>query len=228
MGFLSKVWHVVKGIARVVGRLVATAWGLLVGLFDLLLGFLLWPQKKLRYHVFILSDQNGPVVNPGDLTASIDFFTKTFKDRFNVKVVAYGKPAIEIIKDPAPVAALDTSCGGGAFSSEFGAAGEFFGQHIAGWNAIPISLGFPITIFIVRSMDGGYDGCSLGPLTDYVVLIPSAVAKVNVLAHEVGHSCSLWHSGSKSNLMWKDTSRGDGAKWFQKNLVRSSRHVQYA
>lgn len=228
MGFLSKVWHVVKGIARVIARIVATAWGLLTGLFDLLFGFLLWPQKKLRYHVFILSDQKGPVIDPGDLSPSIDFFTKTFKERFNVKVVAYGKPGIEIIKDPAPAAALDTSCGGGAFSNELGQAGEFFAQHIAGWNAIPISLGFPVTIFVVRSMEGGKDGCSLGPLTDYVVMTPSAVSKLNVLAHEVGHSCSLWHSGSNSNLMWKDASRGNGAKWFQKNLVRSSRHVQYA
>jgi hypothetical protein len=224
---LKKVWQVVKAIVRVIVRIVVTVWGWLVGLFDLLFGFLGWPQKKLRYHVFILSDQKGPLINPGDLAASIDFFTKTFKERFNVKVMAYGKPEIEIIKNPAPAAALDVSCGGGAFSNEFGEAGEFFAEHIAGWNAIPISLTFPITIFIVRSMVGA-DGCSLGPLTDYLVMTPSAVSELNVMAHEVGHSCNLWHSGSKSNLMWKDPSRGNDVKWFQKNLVRSSRHVQYA
>ena len=227
MGFLKKVWHSIKAAVRLVVRIVVTVWGLLVGLPDLLLGFLTWPRKKLRYHVFILSDEKGPLVNPADLAPSIDFFTKTFQDQFNVRVVAYGKPGIEIIKEPAPASALDVSCGGGAFSNEFGEAGEFFAHHIAGWNAIPISLTFPVTIFIVRSIVAK-NGCSLGPLTDYVTLTPSAVLAVNVMAHEVGHSCSLWHSLTHSNLMWRDISRGNTVKWFQKNLVRSSRHVQYA
>jgi hypothetical protein len=224
---LKKVWHFVKAVVRLVIRVVVFVWGLIVGLPDLLLGFLTWPEKKLRYQVFILSDEKGPLIDPADLAASIDFFTKTYKDRFNVKVVAYGKPGIQVIKEPAPAAALDVSCGAGAFSNEFGEAGDFFAQHIAGWNAIPISLGFPVSIFIVRSMSGA-DGCSLGPLTDYVAMTPSAVAELNVMAHEVGHACNLWHSGSHSNLMWKDPSRGNDAKWFQKNLLRSSRHVQYA
>ena len=91
MGFLSSVWHAIKGAVRVIGRVIATAWGLLVGIFDLLLGFLTWPPKKLRYQVFILSDEKGPLIGPADLQPSIDFFTKTYKDRFNVKVIPYGK-----------------------------------------------------------------------------------------------------------------------------------------
>jgi hypothetical protein len=118
---LKKVWHFVKAV-RLVVPLVVTLWGLIVGLPDLLFGFFNWPQKKLRYHVFILSDDKGPLIDPADLAPSIDFFTNTFKDRFNVKVVAYGEPGIEIIKDPAPAAALDVSCGFGAFSNEFGEA----------------------------------------------------------------------------------------------------------
>jgi hypothetical protein len=225
---LKKVWHFVKAVVRVIVRIVVTLWGLIVGLPDLLLGFLTWPEKKLRYHIFILSDDKGPLIDPAKLAPSIDFFTKTYKDKFNVKVVAYGEPAIETIKEPAPSAALDVSCGLGAISNEFGEAGEFFSQWIAGWNAIPISLTFPVTIFIVRSMAGGADGCSIGPLADYVVMTPSAVDKLNVMAHEVAHSCNLWHSNSHSNLMWHDATRGNDVKWFQKNLLRSSRHVQYA
>jgi hypothetical protein len=223
---VQKVWHFVKAVVRLVIRIVATVWGLIVGLPDLLLGFLAWPEKKLRYQVFILSDEEGPVIDPADLQPSIDFFTKTFKDRFNVKVVAYGKPGVQIIEGRAPAAALDVSCGGGAFSNEFGEAGEFFAQHLAGWNAIPINLGFPVSIFIVRSMSDA-DGCSIGPLTDYVTMTPSAVRELNVMAHETGHSCNLWHSGAHSNLMWPDPTRGNDAKWFQKNLLRASRHVQY-
>lgn len=56
---------------------------------------------------------------------------------------------------------------------------------------------------------------------------PPGLADRTALAHEVGHTCSLWHSGTQSNLMFHTAPAGDGAKWFQKNLLRSSRHVQY-
>ena len=227
MGILSSVWHAITGAVRVIGRLIATGWGLFVGIFDLFLGFLTWPPKNLRYQVFVLSDAKGPLIDPAAVQPSIDFLTKTYKDRFNVKVIPCGKPAVQIIDGPAPSAALDVSCGGGALSGEFGEAGDFFAQHLAGWNALPISVGFPVSIFIVRGMTGTSDACSIGPLTDYVTMTPSAVRELNVMAHETGHSCSLWHSGSNSNLMWPDPSRGNDAKWFQKNLLRSSRHVQY-
>ena len=91
MAFLSDLWNVVKGVGRVIGRVIATVWGLLVGIFDFLLGFLTWPPKKLRYQVFILSDDKGPLIDPTALQPSIDFFTKTYKDRFNIKVIPYGK-----------------------------------------------------------------------------------------------------------------------------------------
>ena len=227
MGFLSDVWHAVEGVGRVIGRLFAGLWGLLVGLFDLLLGFLCWPPKKLRYQIFILSEDNKPLVEPADLQPSIDFFTKTYKDRFNVKVMPYGNPGIQVLEGSAPSEALNVSCGGGAFTNELGEAGNFFSQWIAGWNIIPISLDFPVSIFIVKTMAGDADGCSLGPLSDYATMTPQAVGEVNVMAHETGHLCSLWHSGSHSNLMWKDPTRGNDAKWFQKNLLRSSRHVTY-
>jgi hypothetical protein len=223
---VKKVWRVIKAVARIVVRLLITFFNAFIAFYDLLFGFLAWPPKKLRYQVFILSDAKGPLIDPADLQPSIDFFTKTFKDRFNVKVIPYGKPSVQIIKEPAPIDALDVSCGGGAFSNEFGVAGEYFAQHLAGWNAIPITLAFPVTIFIVRSMTGA-DGCSIGPLTDYATMTPSAVHELNVMAHETGHSCNLWHSGSHANLMWPDPTRGNEVKWFQKNLVRISRHVQY-
>jgi hypothetical protein len=226
-GTFKKAWRAVKAAVRVVVRVVITIVNALtVGLFDLLLGFLAWPPKKLRLHVFILSDEKGPLVNPGDLTPSIDFARTTLKDRFNVKLVAYGKQMVETITAPAPRQALEVQCDSGSLREEFEDAGEFFADHIAGWNAIPISLTFPITAFVVRDVKSKL-GCSLGPLTEYLVIDPEGVKSVNTLVHEIGHACSLWHSGSKSNLMWPNDDRGNGAKWFQKNLLRSSRHVQY-
>lgn len=135
---------------------------------------------------------------------------------------------IEFIKEPAPPAALDVGCNLGALEDEFGEAGEFFANHLAGWNVVPILLSFPITVFIVSNVDGK-QGCSLGPLTDYITVDLDGANPANptLMAHEIGHACNLWHSGSKSNLMYKEHDRGDGVKWFQKNLFRSSRHVTY-
>lgn len=213
-------------MVRVVVRVVTTIIGAVLGIFDLLLGFIAWPPKKLRLQIFILSDQSGPLVDPGDLKPAIDFAKKTLKDRFNVKLVSYGENMIQIIEEPAPRAALEVSCDSGALKEEFGEAGEYFANHLTGWNAIPISLTFPITAFVVRDVKGKI-GCSLGPLSDYITLDKEGAKSESTLAHEIGHCCSLWHSGSKSNLMWPDADRGNQVKWFQKNLLRSSRHVLY-
>jgi len=223
----KKVWRAVKAAVRVIVRVVVMLVNRLTfGLYDFLLGFLAWPPKKLRLQIFILSDVNGPLVDTADLTAAIDFARQTLKDRFNVKLSSYGKNMVEVITEPAPTAALEVECDSGALKNEFGEAGEYFAGHLAGWNAIPISLTFPITAFVVRDIKGKL-GCSLGPLSDYITIDIKGANSQSTLVHEIGHACDLWHSGSKSNLMWPDDNRGNSVKWFQKNLLRSSRHVQY-
>lgn len=62
---------------------------------------------------------------------------------------------------------------------------------------------------------------------DYVVIDHEGLIDNVALAHEIGHTCSLWHSGSSDNLMYKASPAGEKVKWFQKNLLRSSRHVQW-
>jgi hypothetical protein len=223
---LKKVVRFVKAVVRAIVRVIVTVVGLVLGIFDLLLGFIAFPPKKMRIHIFILSTEKGPLVNAADLTPAIDFARKTFKDKFNVKLRTFGENMIELIKEPAPSAALTVHCDASAIGEEFGEAGEFFAKHLAGWNAIPISLTFPITVFIVSDVVDK-QGCSLGPLTDYITVDPDGVANPTLIAHEIGHACNLWHSGTKSNLMFADFDRGDGVKWFQKNLLRSSRHVTY-
>jgi hypothetical protein len=240
MGFFSSLknklkkafkWavRVVKAAVRLGMRLVVTAIGIGLGVFDLFLGFIGWPRKKLRLHIFILADPNGPIVDPADpdLTTAVDFARNTLKARFNVEMVPYSRNLIEVIKEPAPSAALTVDCGLiAALREDFTEAGEFFAKHLAGWNGIPISTIFPITVFIVSNVVDK-QGCSLGPLTDYIIVDPDGVANPTLMIHEIGHACNLWHSWTKSNLMFADFDRGDGVKWFQKNLLRSSRHITY-
>ena len=105
---------------------------------------------------------------------------------------------------------------------------------------------------------GLFAGCALGPLTDYVTLAatftptpPAADANNddvsdviallpgaptftpppspnNLLAHELGHKCNLWHIfGNPANLMSPASSTSDGLDDWQIMLVRGSRHVSF-
>lgn len=223
----KKVWRAVKAVVRVVVRVVAEVINRVIGIFDLLLGFLNWPRKKLRCHIAILRDETGtPLVASTDLDLAVQYAKRVFSDRFNVDFRAYGEPMVQILDGAAPTAALDVHCDGGAFKEEFGEAGEYFAKHLAGWNVIPVSIRFPITVFVVRNVDGK-QGCSLGPLTDYVTVDLDGVKTDSLMAHEIGHSCGLWHLSDSGNLMYAGSARGDKVRWWQKNLFRSSRHVSY-
>ena len=223
----KKVWKKVKAVARTVVKIVTTIVGRVLGIVDLLFGFAAWPPKKLRLHIVILTNSDGnTVINKTDLEKPISFAKKILKDKFNVKLKPFKKEYVEIISEPAPPFALEVHCDSEAFKEEYKGAGEYFADHTAGWYGVPISLKFPITAFIVADVVDK-QGCSLGPLTDYLTLDPGGVKSESTLMHEIGHSCGLWHSKTESNIMFKNPSRGEKVKWFQKNLLRSSRHVMY-
>src|SRR5688572_12136234 len=133
----KKVWRGVKTVVRIVVRVVITIVNSLTfGLYDLLLGFLAWPPKKLRLHVFILTAPAstgggdvvpaGPVVPDQLVLDAIERTKRLYKDKFNVNVKPYSKNFIEVLTETAPASALDFTCGIG---SEFGEAGEFFAKH---------------------------------------------------------------------------------------------------
>lgn len=213
----------VKGIARVAISIVVEFFHRsTINLFDTLFGFLNWPEKKLRIKIFILlnSDGNAPTT-AGETGNSVDFAMRCFQKNFNVKLLPHHpeEPFAELLQKIPPSDALYVKCNAGAIGEEFKIAGSFFSSNLCG----PI---YPVTAFVVRDI-GGKDGCCIGPVTDYLTLDPNGIRIFTTLAHEIGHSCGLWHVRKRSNLMWPHRDRGDDLKWWQKNLFRGSRHVTY-
>jgi hypothetical protein len=240
MGFWSSIKKAVKAVVKTVKAVVKAVVEYVIVKPIKFLTSWIPVTKKMRIQVFILrSESDIPLLkNPSDLQqlqSAITYATDVFKIRFNIKVEQYGKPIIQTLPTPAPSTALDVTCDSGAFKNEVGEAGTYFENNLAGWNFIPISLTFPISIFIVRDIAGKV-GCSLGALTDYITLSvegtrPIMVNGANVsstLAHELGHCCGLQHRDDTRNLMYRSrSSRGDHVTYWQKYVVRSSRHCTF-
>lgn len=224
---VKKAWRVVKATVRAIVKIVIE---IVVRIINFILVWL--PiQKKLRIQVFILRDEAGnPLLNDPvsqqALQNALDYAITTFKDRFKVEIKPYGKPVIQILSKAVPAAALDVKCDSGAASNEWGEAGEYFANNLAGWNLIPINIGFPITVFIVRDVAGKL-GCSLGPLTDYVTVSIAGTRSSSTLAHELGHCCGLLHREDIKNLMYPNDGRDNNVTGWQKFVVRNSRHCTF-
>jgi hypothetical protein len=229
----------VKGAVRWVAKLAVTALMWVLNIWDFFFGFLNWPPKHLTLHIVILSKYDPidmtivPMCQPSDLQPSIDQAKRILRDRFNVKLRPYVSQYVQVLADEAPEAALKPSCcGADPFGQEFLEQGEWYAGHTAGWVAIPISLRFPITAFVVEDVQCK-SGCGIGPLADYLVIdmdgVKSTGPRLNnsTLMHEIGHCSHLWHFNGVTNLMWKSSDRGDDVKWWQRNLFRNSRHVTY-
>lgn len=156
----------VKAVVRIVVRAVVTVVMAVVNLFDLVLGFLNWPKKKLTLYVLVLSklspaDRKLTLV---DLDASIAEARRILKDRFNVELRPYSSEYVEWFEGTVPDKALNPSCcGADLLGQEFVSSGAFYADHLAGWVGIPISMRFPITVFIVDNVQCK-GGCSNGPL----------------------------------------------------------------
>jgi len=195
---------------------------LTLNIFDALLGFLNWPKKRLRIRIFILrNEQPDQTPAPDTVDEMIKYAKRSFRKNFNVELLPVrrnGHFAEVLQKDP-PVEALYTKGGSGALKEELRLAGSFFASNLAN----PI---YPVTVFVVKDIKGA-DGCSLGPMSDYVTIDHVGLKNESVLAHEVAHACGLWHLHDKRNLLYTSRSRGDECRWWQKNVFRSSRHVTY-
>ena len=247
--FLSWVWGVVTTIISTIASIAdAIAW--LIGIR---------PEKRLTLLVLNqLDERRQPIAADGDLTASVARMIQVFRDQANVRVLPvklfnYRTPFsgdqtnysdyIITITQTGTGHRLDVSCGGSNAASDLGFAGADF-QNIltlsgfwTNWRRT-IGYGAPICAFSVRSFSGTSDGCSNGPLDDFVLVnfagaaadlglaANAVIGKSSILPHESGHACNLWHV-DPSNLMQGSDPRATSLSVWQVMLLRSSRHVTY-
>lgn len=198
-----------------------------------LLGLQLW--KKLRVSVVILRDENGPLLDLKNATdaaaieAVIAEAERVFRKEIRVKMVPADGQYITTVATPSPAAALDVHCdGGGAWGDDFGEAGSYFRDYSTNnVGGFAIGYGAPITVFVVRNVSKKW-GCSLGMSVNYVTVDIDGIqhSPFRIIAHEIGHSCNLWHRKAASNLMRK-TDFGDDLFRWQQAIFRLSRHVTF-
>jgi|KBSSwiStaDraftv2_1062776.scaffolds.fasta_scaffold108584_2 hypothetical protein len=225
MGWLSSAWNAVKGAVRNIFHGIEELVGLIIGGITSI--FLFWVRKKIRIHVCILREKGGKsLATVGEVEASIERMNALLKSKYNVKVLMYGAPRIEVVEEIPPDSALGTQCSASGYGNiEYGEAGSFFASY-----APNIPLVCPVTAFIVQSIKKGNEqwrGCSSGLLTNYVLLTPLGLNDDTTFAHEVGHACNLFHRKKKENLMYHGADRGTKVTKWQKWWFRASRHVNY-
>lgn len=204
------------------------AFGFVVeGAFCGLLG--ICPPKKLRLCVIIGNDGRGPIANEAQVQPIVDVMKQIFKDQANVTVY-------EHIEGGGNTPNVEPSCDAKGWLEDFWLNGTSF-EHSANMHcreyrlSSVIGLSSPIYAFVVRDVLGkGKNGCSLGPLSNYVVFEAAALCTGTThLAHEAAHACSLWHQDDSSNLMFASCVAGgrNQLKGWQKAIIRGSKYATY-
>jgi hypothetical protein len=225
MGLWSKFKKAVRAAVRFVIKIDAAIGR---GITNIVIGlFLPFVQKKLRLQICILHPPDEPpLATVEQAIASRARAAAILSEKFDTKLIDFGPP--QFIKEIPPSRALDAR---EALRDDFGEAGSFFAKYTVGWNVIPITAVFPITVFIVRSIVDLHGkpkrGSSQWIATEYLLLTPVGLNDKTTLSHEIGHCCSLLHRKPQDNLMQPDHDRGTSVTGWQKYLFRTSRHVNF-
>ncbi len=232
----------------------------LISIPDAILGFIgIRPEKKLRVCTVILKDENGiAIATPDEVVPLLQLAANIYKRDSNVRLIPSrpfkydtGFSGADIVdtgwitidgsnSDPDT---LDVPCdpsnewllGGTKFQFKSSTL-CFFGS----WRRV-LGYGAPVTCFIIRSVTGSAIGCSLF-ITDYITADRQSVdTSPRTIAHELGHSCMLWHlcvDDDMTNLMAASAACNPTSATspdrinpiindWQTLLIRASKHVTY-
>lgn len=203
-----------------------------VGLPEFLLCMLgLNIRKHLHACVTVLAGRDGvPVVSDAQVDTALKEASDIISRRFNVHLHIHGRKLVQVPPDRLDVTACDASQ---LFSSEAinltddadGTFADVFGCSTDPIDVVTELLHGALNIIFIRDIIEGNDvGCHI-PGTDYVIIDQSSSGQV--LAHEIGHACDLWHVSDRTNLM-NHFVAGDNVRNWQKCIFRRSRFVHYS
>lgn len=252
---------IIGAIVRWVISLVAAVASVVVGLVDALLGLIgIRPEKLLRVCPVILADEfSRPVGTLAYAVDQLQVAADILKRDCNIRLVP-SKPFqystgfndgpkvtedwISVLdREPGDADTLDPSCDAEGFGKDLGIAGSKFNMLMTihcfygNWRRLT-GHGAPVSVFFVRSMAGGGDGCGLW-ITDFVTVVanpmPVAEDMRRVTTHEIGHASNLMHLSvvdHGDNLMSSPRPALADVMLFrlydwQVLLMRASKHVTY-
>jgi hypothetical protein len=189
----------------------------------------------LRVHVVILSDEAGrPLTTAAAMTPSLDLAGNVLAAESGIRVRLTG---IQVIDEPAPARALDPRANRRLLLDDVLGRTEFYRRHAAPVDLSSAVVGAPVTVVVVRNIDGRVTGCSLGISADWVIVQASLFDRdrpttydETVLVHELGHALNLPHFRDRQNLMFPASSppgdlRGTSLQGWQTAILHSNRHV---
>ena len=231
MAFFSSLGGIIKGIGNaltgtvsVVGGIWADVFGRIIGGFGFIFDIIgLRLTKKLRMRFIILSNGAAPVIPEANVLETFKLTKRVFMEQAKIELIK--SETLTVFNSPE--GALNISSPVEGFLEQWTTAGNYL-NGLAGFGFFTRRL----SVIVVDTIEGGHDGRSYGPGTNFVVIEKSRFSdpkKTTLLVgHEMGHACGLFiHRDQKVNIMHEDGDRGEKMTWWQSNVVRNSKFVWY-
>ncbi len=224
---------IIGGIIRTILNWINEIIWRIVGIFDFLgslVGIRL--RKKMYFGVVIPVSDGVPLMNEADIQPWVDTAIEIYGRTCNIDLRFTGFCRTGISP---PSGRITVDCGAGGFFADWWLDGSWFEfvsntcKFESNWRRIT-GYGGEILVFIVHDIENAV-GCSMSGTHNYVTVQVPPGPFIDTLAHEIGHACLLWHTGTdvRTNLM--DTGGRSTPTPILTNIqiamVRSSRHCTY-
>ncbi|MBO9563669.1 MAG: hypothetical protein J7621_12885 [Niastella sp.] len=199
--------------------------------FDLASGLLgLRIRKKMYFGLVIAAHDGIPITTQAAIQPQIDAAIEHYNRLCNINLIFTGTCNTSI---PPPGDPFTYVCNAEGFFRDWWIDGSFYQlasdtcKFEDGWKRV-VGYGAEIIVFVVDDvLPDPSDGCGMTFSVNYI--LTEAGTADNIIAHEIGHACWLYHhTGDTNNLMSPNVlSVPQTLTNWQVSVIRSSRHCVY-